>query len=59
MGGGIILWSESTVKLVSDSAAAVSRAAATVGAVVSKPTPRKTTSRSGSRLARASASSVE
>ncbi len=59
MGGGMSLWSERTKKFFRLSAWASRRAAATVGAVVSKPTPRKTTFRAGSRRARASASRVE
>jgi hypothetical protein len=41
--GGTSLWKESTEKLAIPSCLATFRVAATVGAVVSKPTPRKTT----------------
>jgi len=52
MAGGTRTWLTSRLKFSSPSAAAWRTAMALPGAVVSKPTARKTTSRSG--LARAS-----
>ncbi len=59
VAGGVILWVLKTKKFSIPSAFALSTAEATIGAVVSKPTPRKITGCSGFWRAIFSASSGE
>ncbi len=58
-GGTIVTWLENTEKLVTSCARASSSVSAVDGAVVSKPTAKKTTARSGFSVAIRSASSGE
>ena len=57
--GGTSLWNESTQKFFSPCSRAMSTVAATVGAVVSNPMPRKTTVSPGLSAASFSASWAE
>lgn len=59
MGGTIVTWLEKTLKFVTPSALALSSVSAVDGAVVSKPTAKNTTSRSGFSTASRRASSGE
>ena len=59
MAGGTRTWLTSIEKLVSPRSRAVRTAMALAGAVVSNPTPKKTTSRSGSDAAMSTASRGE
>jgi hypothetical protein len=58
-GGPMTTWLEKAVKLVTPNAFAFTNVTAVEGAVVSKPTAKNTTSRSGSARAISSASSGE
>ena len=58
-GGTIVTWFEKTLKFVTPSSLALSTVAAVEGAVVSKPTAKNTTGRSGFSAAIRSASSGE
>lgn len=58
-GGTIVTWLQKTEKLATPSRRARWSVTAVAGAVVSKPTAKKTTSRSGLRRASSSASSGE
>lgn len=59
MAGGTVTCETSTLKLRTPSSFARQTAMAFAGAVVSKPTAKKTTCRSGFRVARSRASSGE
>ncbi len=59
IGSGTVMWLQKTLKLKSSSRAACWIERAVEGVVVSKPRPKKTTSRAGLRRAISSASSGE